>query len=675
MRPNTIRTILPATLLALTLPTMATAAPQPTTIPGPATTGPGPAATAVPGATVPSSAALAITAAAAPHLTAITAANPSSPATTALALSPPTSPPTHPCATATQQCEGTLEVPLNWSDPTGERIPIPFTYYPRTDQSRPAAGTVLALGGGPASSLGGAVQGHRRALGAESANFDVLAVERRGFGQAAPFACPDLDLTTPQTFTDCTTRIGPRIQFFTTDQRVTDVEAVRTALGIPALIPYGTSYGTRDATAYAVRFPQRTKAIISDSSTPVGPDGYATGDTFNDRLKITATQLTAICTPSPACRALPGTPVSRWSALMARLRATPDPKLPLFALNDIIAKPGEPSVGREINAAIHAYLTDDPAPLHRLAATGPTLPPRGSPFTAPFFAYWCADSSYPFSRNATPEARRAELARYRQANPERPVTAAEVMGAFGWTEDWCANWPTPRPTPLIPLGATLPNVPLLAIGGQLDLGGDQAARTLAAAVPQGRALIIPFGQHVPSIANYAYTPCAAQAVRTFLTSPAKPTPTCTAETYQAQAHFPRTTQTLPAPQASTLTRPQRTALAVALTTANDALSRRNPNTALQAGRKQLPGVRGGTIHYENPQIRLDNVQHVTDAAVTGTITIPALNEEATATLTVTQGATTTQLTLRWNPFHPRPLLKIRGEINGTSFTATFPNAT
>ncbi|WHT21396.1 alpha/beta hydrolase [Crossiella sp. CA-258035] len=656
MRPNHFRTLTTATLLALTIPTTATATPVA-------------AATPVASAAAARSAAIAASSAAA-----TAAASPATAVASTSVAAPPTSPPTHPCATATQQCDGTLDLPLNWSDPTGERIPIPFTFHPRTDQSRPAEGTVLALGGGPASSLGGAIEGHRRALGAESARFNVLAVERRGFGRAAPFACPDLDLTTPQTVADCTNGIGPRLQFFTTDQRVTDVDAVRAALGIPALTLYGTSYGTRDATAYAVRFPQRTKAIIADSAMPVNAEGYAVGDTFNERLRVTATQLTAVCAPSPACRALPGTPASRWSDLMTRLRAHPDPKLPLFALNDIISKPGEPSVGREINAAIAAYLADDPAPLHRLAATGPTLPPRGSPFTAPFFAFWCADSAYPFSRTATPEVRRQELARYRQANPERPVTAAEVMGAFGWAEDWCAHWPTPRPTPLIPPGTALPDVPLLAIGGQLDLGADQAARTLAASVPRGRALIVPFGQHVPSITNYGYSPCAAHAVRTFLTNPAKPTPPCTAENYQAQAHFPRTTDNLPTPHAPALSREHRTALAVALSTANDALARRNPNTALQVNRKQLPGVRGGTIHFENPQIRLDHVQHVTDAGVTGTITIPAQHEEATATLTVTHNGKTTELRLRWNPFHVRQTLKIQGTADNASFTATFPNA-
>jgi hypothetical protein len=58
---------------------------------------------------------------------------------------------THECAEATERCDGTLEVPLVWDDPDAEKITVGFSWYPRTDQSRPARGTVFVNPGGPAA--------------------------------------------------------------------------------------------------------------------------------------------------------------------------------------------------------------------------------------------------------------------------------------------------------------------------------------------------------------------------------------------------------------------------------------------------------------------------------------------------------------------------------------------
>lgn len=46
----------------------------------------------------------------------------------------------HPCATATERCDGEIPVPLDWSDPDSEEITVAFAWVPRGDTTRPATG-------------------------------------------------------------------------------------------------------------------------------------------------------------------------------------------------------------------------------------------------------------------------------------------------------------------------------------------------------------------------------------------------------------------------------------------------------------------------------------------------------------------------------------------------------
>lgn len=55
----------------------------------------------------------------------------------------------HECATATTRCDGTIEVPLDWENPSSEGISVAFTFIPAKD----ADGTVAANRGGPQPAL------------------------------------------------------------------------------------------------------------------------------------------------------------------------------------------------------------------------------------------------------------------------------------------------------------------------------------------------------------------------------------------------------------------------------------------------------------------------------------------------------------------------------------------
>ncbi|MEJ2602942.1 MAG: alpha/beta hydrolase [Gammaproteobacteria bacterium] len=69
---------------------------------------------------------------------------------------------------------------------------------------------------------------------------------------------------------ECLADLDADPRFYTTSVAVQDLEAVREALGYPALNLYGISYGTRVAQHYLRRYPERTRSVVLDGVVPVG---------------------------------------------------------------------------------------------------------------------------------------------------------------------------------------------------------------------------------------------------------------------------------------------------------------------------------------------------------------------------------------------------------------------
>ncbi len=116
-------------------------------------------------------------------------------------------------------------------------------------------------------------------------NRDILLVDQRGTGESSRMDCPvDEDLVEGQYSTEltieytneCLAALPEDPRFFTTSVAVTDLEAVRQALGYPSLNLYGVSYGTRVAQHFARRYPDSTRSIVLDGVVPpqlsLGPE-------------------------------------------------------------------------------------------------------------------------------------------------------------------------------------------------------------------------------------------------------------------------------------------------------------------------------------------------------------------------------------------------------------------
>ncbi len=179
---------------------------------------------------------------------------------------------------------GTFLRPLNPDDPASEELQLRVAVVPALDLS-PELDPLVPLAGGPG---GGAIQfysAYYAAFEPVRRDRDILLLDQRGTGSSARMDCPFDDDIVEGQYTDeqtleftqsCLEQLPYDPRFFTTSVAVTDLEAVRQALGYPSLNLVGTSYGTRVAQHFARRYPGSTRTIVLDGvvppQVPLGPE-------------------------------------------------------------------------------------------------------------------------------------------------------------------------------------------------------------------------------------------------------------------------------------------------------------------------------------------------------------------------------------------------------------------
>jgi pimeloyl-ACP methyl ester carboxylesterase len=171
---------------------------------------------------------------------------------------------------------GTFLRPLNPDNPDGEQLELSVAVVPALNLD-PEPDPLVPFAGGPG---GGSIQFYAAYFAAFEPvrrNRDILLIDQRGTGDSARMDCPiDDDIiegqyTNEQTlqFTrSCLEQLPFDPRFFTTSVAVTDLEALRRALGYPALNLLGTSYGSRVAQHFARRYPESTRTIVLDGVVP-----------------------------------------------------------------------------------------------------------------------------------------------------------------------------------------------------------------------------------------------------------------------------------------------------------------------------------------------------------------------------------------------------------------------
>ena len=182
-----------------------------------------------------------------------------------------------------------VEVPMDWSNPTGETMKISINQH-----TSPTANAYLLVNpGGPGASGVDFVRDNYDYIGTDAlkAKYNIVGFDPRGTGTSSPVKCFDaagtdrllydngnkFDLESPEylaferaevaKFVDaCKANTGDVLGFVDTQSAARDLDVIRAVLGQPKLDYLGFSYGTLLGTTYAALYPQKVGRFVLDGA-------------------------------------------------------------------------------------------------------------------------------------------------------------------------------------------------------------------------------------------------------------------------------------------------------------------------------------------------------------------------------------------------------------------------
>ncbi len=637
----------------------------------------------------------------------------------------------HRCGRSPLAYCGSLEVPLDYSSAASPDIRIGFRWLPATGTGR-AAGTILAVEGGPGFASTGTEAEYVAQAGPLLRSRNMLLVNLRGTGGSTSVNCPALEhygriqAQDGPAFDRAVAACGRQLNhtwryrggswvhasdLFNTAYSARDVARVMTALRIGKVDLYGDSYGSWFAQVFASRYPARLRSVTLDSTYQVlGLDPWYTSTVVTARRAFDQA-----CARSRACAAATagshGQNATGWgriSALAGRLARHPVAgqtttadgtrgRLTVTALTlvNLVNNAGfDPVVYRDLDAAGRALLEHhDAAPLLRIAAL--SLGFDDDNYALPeysdglYFAVSCTDYVQLFSRDAPPATR---FSQYRAALALEPAATFAPFSVAQWTSldqyteaySACLDWPSPsrtiapilRTPPLVP-----PRLPVLIMSGTLDsLTPRLDGATLVAHQIGPSARLVTFANLTHVMLQDQNDACPASIYQAFIRRPsrlhqlnvscaARVTPVHTVGTYPLRLTGAAPARARPG---NTASQQALRAVTVGLASVGDEVSRYE----LLSGNTDR-GLRGGTIRFSGGnviRITLRNVRWVSDAPISGTAWWNQSAGTVSARLTVrpARGAVV-HLTARWRSFGAQDQLAvITGTQGGNRLRAQAP---
>ena len=217
---------------------------------------------------------------------------------------------------------GTLLRPENPADADSPPIELSVAVVPALDLE-PEPDPFVPLAGGPGGSAIEFYSAYAGAFEPVRRHRDILLVDQRGTGSSARMDCDVDDDIIEGAFSeeqvleatrDCLESLPHDPRFFTTSVAVSDLEAVREALGYGPLNLYGVSYGSRVAQHFAKRYPGSVRSIVLDG---VVPPQVVLGPEIATEAQEALDDIFARCAADDACnRRFPDLPQA-----FARIRA------------------------------------------------------------------------------------------------------------------------------------------------------------------------------------------------------------------------------------------------------------------------------------------------------------------------------------------------------------------
>jgi pimeloyl-ACP methyl ester carboxylesterase len=371
------------------------------------------------------------------------------------------------------------------------------------------------------------------------ADRDLIIFDQRGTGRSGLLRCPRLEranlLQAGAAAGDCARRLGVRRAFYTSRDSADDIDAIREQLGAQHVALFGTSYGTKLALGYSLRYPSRVDRLVLDSVVERdGPDPF-----YLDSYDAVPRALGSLCrggcswTRDPvadlstlvgrlARGAMRGRVVgSRGRALVRRLT-----RVDVFSI--LLAGDFDPTLRAAFPGSVHAALARDVAPMLRLRRRAFQVdaepPPPRVLSSAVYAATTCEEAPLPWARSTPPDP--AE--RHRQAAARAATITDSEFAPFDRgtalasdTLALCERWPAAPLAPDFGPGP-LPDVPVLLLEGEDDLRtpAENAART-AELFPQSILVVAPATGHSSLGSDFSH--CTERAfARFFEERPAAP---------------------------------------------------------------------------------------------------------------------------------------------------------
>jgi pimeloyl-ACP methyl ester carboxylesterase len=419
------------------------------------------------------------------------------------------------------QC-ATLDVPFDRANPAAGSIGLAVQRVPA---SGPRTGVIVLLAGGPGQPALPAFEQVVAPLAREHtlAGFELVAFDQRGTGQSQSLQCPpegesaDLGLPSPlgrglsSYLNSCGAALGPTRAYYTSQESVEDLNALREALGGTPLSLFAVSYGTRVAGMYAREYPQGVARMVLDSLVPTtGPSPLGT-----ERLHALHRVLDEGICGGGACRAFSSDVYADLTRVVSALHRHPlhtktynnrgrlrqatitEKSLLSMLLGLDLAPLTRVLAPAAIAAAAHGHL----APLARIAghmelelggggrAAGRAVPlpmsrfgplegeagAGGHPSLADVstsavldVATSCVEDALPWSPASPPGARAGVLRRWLASLPAGTTAPFSSAAALGESDlPLCEGWPATTPAPPSPTG--LSATPTLILSGDDDL--------------------------------------------------------------------------------------------------------------------------------------------------------------------------------------------------------------
>ena len=344
-------------------------------------------------------------------------------------------------------------------------------------------------------------------------NRDLVIFDQRGSGRSGLLRCPPLEranlLKAGVAAGACARRLGARRAFYTSRDSADDIDAIRRRLGAEQVALYGTSYGTKLALGYALRYPPRVERLVLDSTVEAdGPDPF-----YLDTFDAVPRALGSLCR-----RRCPWTsdPVADLAALVERLargrlrgrvvdrhgrmwvrRLT---RVDVFSI--LLGGDFDPALRAAFPGAVSAALRGDATPLLRLRRRAFQVdaepPPPRLLSSGLYAATTCEETPLPWARTTPPDPaeRRRQAAERAATIPDSEFEPFDRDTSLASdTLNLCERWPQ---SPLAPeLGpGPLPDVPVLLLEGEDDLRTPvENAQRVAGLFPRSSLVVAPATGH------------------------------------------------------------------------------------------------------------------------------------------------------------------------------------